>query len=76
MDTYNRIAELVGDEVTAICTLGNHEFLNRTVDATHAEYGNLYDHDQYDFHYLDLIGCYQKDEVHFFGNVLLIKKTP
>ena len=69
VDPYKKLAYLF-DNITTICTFGNHEFFDRTVEATHRLYREKYDPSKYDVHYLDIVGSYSVEDVNFFGNVL------
>lgn len=70
---YKGISKIVGD-IPVICTLGNHEFIYRTVDETLNFYKNYYNPNKYNVHYLDIIHKYDftinNKTVRFVGNVL------
>jgi len=69
VNPYKKLHELISDR-KVICTLGNHEFLGKTVEETLTEYKHLYCPDQYDIHYLDIVEYINIGNYHFVGNVL------
>jgi len=68
INPYKYLNELFNG-ITTICTFGNHEFVNETVDSVKKYYLDLYN-PKYDVHYLDIIKHYDIDNVRFLGNVL------
>ena len=66
---YKGLSKLIGD-IPVICTLGNHEFVDTTVEAVLKQYKGKYRPEKYDVHYLDIIGHYDISNVRFVGNVL------
>ena len=66
---YKELSKLFPD-IPVICTLGNHEFVDHTVDSVKEKYTKKYDPDTYDVHYLDICGSKVIDDVNFVGNVL------
>jgi hypothetical protein len=70
INPYEELTKLLGDDIPIICTMGNHEFMYRTIEETHDFYTENYNPDKYNVHYLDIVGHYDVDHVHFFGNVL------
>lgn len=67
---YKQITKIFDNDIPVICTLGNHEFFDRTIDETLVEYADYYNPDKYDVHYLDIVGHYDIGEYRFLGNVL------
>ena len=66
---YEELAAIFHD-LPVICTLGNHEFWYRTVSQVLDKYRDLYDPAKWNVHYLDVVGGFDVDHAHFFGNVL------
>jgi len=65
---YEKLSQIT--DVPIICVLGNHEFVDMTVENTLKEYCQLYNPQKYNVHYLDIIGHYDIGNVRFSGNVL------
>ena len=70
---YRELGELI-EGIPVICTLGNHECIYRTVEETLKVYGDYYNPDKYNVHYLDIIRKYDftadNKTVRFVGNAL------
>ena len=66
---YKQLADYF-DNKKVICTLGNHEFIGRTIDKTIDFYRRSYQPDKYDVHYLDVIDYIDIGNLRFIGNVL------
>lgn len=69
INPYENLHKLFG-ELPVICTLGNHEFVDSTVDLVLKTYRDKYDPEKWNVHYLDIIGHYDLEFIRFFGNVL------
>ncbi|HPM74186.1 MAG TPA: metallophosphoesterase [Saccharofermentans sp.] len=80
LSPYKDLAELF-QGIPAVCTLGNHEFYNRTYEETIGFYIRKYQPDKYHVHYLDIVGRVEFGDMVFFGNALffdgsLLKHNP
>jgi predicted MPP superfamily phosphohydrolase len=65
---YEKLSQI--SNIPFICVLGNHEFVDLSIQNTLDEYREKYDPQQYNVHYLDIIGHYDIKNVRFSGNVL------
>lgn len=72
---YKDLHKAFEDEsLPVICVLGNHEFINKSVEHALTDYREMYNPTKYNVHYLDIIGHYDFEmngkSIRFIGNVL------
>lgn len=65
---YQKLSEISDKPI--ICTLGNHEFVDNTIEKTLSYYKSKYEPSKYNVHYLDVCGYYDIDKYRFLGNWL------
>jgi len=69
-DPYQLLGEITDNKIPVICCLGNHEFVDDTVDQVLKAYKDKYNPQKYNVHYLDICDHFDIGKVRFLGNVL------
>lgn len=68
INPYQKLSKITDKPI--ICVLGNHEFVDNTIQDTLKYYQDLYEPNKYNVHYLDVCGHYDINNFRFVGNVL------